>query len=428
MNQFFYSLLYTPKVRRWMQILDMLEDQEHTTALSLANLTQCSKRTIHTDIKEIKHYFDGTIVMKGDDHGSHFSLQAPKEYYQKKQALIHHEPIFLLFDRIIEEKKATNHQLAQDLDIPLATFNRLKRYCAKILHSNYRLRIDATTNVLIGPETAIRQFLFDFYCTCPLYPKALEEKVAQFRTTPLVFRENRWKLDSILASQWTAIVKERISRGHLLSDEGTDHSMQSLLVREWRQGVDDPLPEREQAALFVLSLDESAFFNPRYQRAFLQYFSPLVIKGSITEESEPVPVALFEVLILFLKLFFQLPQEVLHESEKRDQAPDAYLLQHLILRYKEERKRLSQTVSLTYDLIGSNALKRWLKQEVYNYLSSINVEMIETRSHRSQPYIRHLTITNKPLNHTDHHTVVLPLVPSGQGIGEYLAKVLKQQK
>lgn len=426
MNPLFYSLLYTPKIRRWIQLLDRLEAQEHTTAVSLANLTQCSKRTIHADIKELKDHFQDTMTLSGDDHGSHFSLQDPKGYYQKKQALIRHEPIFFLFDRMLEEKKATNHQLAQELSVPLATFNRMKRYCAQILQQFYRLGIDPTTNVLLGPETAIRQFMYDFYCTCSLYPEALEKRVTQFRTTPLVLQENRWKFEPILASQWTQIFKDRVSRGHLLSEEETKHSLQSQLSGEWQRATNDSLTEREQATLFVLSLDESAFFHPEYQQAFLQNFSMLTINEPVNEDNERLPVLLFETLILFLQQFFQLPREVLDESEKHNQEPATYLLHQLIGRYQEENQRLRKTITLTYDLIGSAALKNWIKHEVQTYASKRGFELIESSQTHLQPLIRHLTITNKPVSGTVQQTIVLPLVPSGPFIEAQLNIVLEQ--
>ncbi len=100
------------KTRRWLELLAALEEQEHTTAVLLSEQLTCSKRTIHTDLKELKIYFGSTILLLGNDVGIHFSFMDPAGYVKKKQALLEKEPLFLYIDRILEDKKESNQTLA----------------------------------------------------------------------------------------------------------------------------------------------------------------------------------------------------------------------------------------------------------------------------------------------------------------------------
>lgn len=89
------QLIHQPKTKRWFGILALLEEFRPVTSQGLADQVHCTKRTIQSDIKEIKDYFRHTITLIGDDEGYHFSFQNPSMYLQKKQALLENEPLFV---------------------------------------------------------------------------------------------------------------------------------------------------------------------------------------------------------------------------------------------------------------------------------------------------------------------------------------------
>lgn len=110
------------KTRRWLELLTALEEQEHTKASLLSEQLACSKRTIHTDLKELKVYFGSTILLLGNDVGVHFSFLDPTGFIKKKEALLEKEPIFLYIDRIFEEKKRIQSHFGLLLEITIRKF------------------------------------------------------------------------------------------------------------------------------------------------------------------------------------------------------------------------------------------------------------------------------------------------------------------
>lgn len=412
MHDLFVSLIYTIKTRRWLEILMVLEEQEHTTAEALARTMQCSKRTIFKDIKALKTYFDQTIAIFGDDQGIHFTFLAPEGYLKKKQALLIEEQSFVFIDRLLLGKKATNQELSEELAIPPATLSRLKRHCMKVLRVRYGLSIDATSNTLVGTEAAIRQLFFDFYCTLPLYPRALEEKVARFHVNKKALMSDHWGMDPVLANQWQTIAKWRVDQGYLLPEEPNDRVVQQALAKEWCLVFDDTLPEREQAALFVLSVPETAFFKPLLQQKFVRSFLPLLKGQPLLQPADCPMVQLFELLIFLLEHFFQLPQEVQVQAKQNKHPPAVYLRNQFILRYTQETRRLKHTVVLTYELCGSSALKRWIKQEVTCQFMKNGIHLIEETGHSEQTVFRQVRLTNTPINRADRSTICLPFMPS----------------
>ena len=421
----FHSLIHRPKIKRWLKILALLEEKEQTTAAYLSELTQCSKRTIHKDLKEIKQYFKNEVMITGDDHGIHFAFRAPNEYTKKVQALIEDEPFLLLLARFFDDRPTSNQELAAMLGVSLATFNRLKRDCSILLNTNYGLRIDAHSNTLLGSERAIRQAMFDFFCTLPLYPKQLESTVAPFRSKTTTISSSRWNLDHALINQWAAIVKIRTEQGHVLPEHRTAGELQTVLAREWEKETKIHFPEREQAALFVLCLSETSFYDPLYQKEFLHYFLPLIPRRFMAEIEEPELAQLFRLVIFLLTQFVGLPQAVLKEARKRKIVPEEYLFDHFMHRYIQVVEEVKKTVFLTYDLTGSQAIKRWIKQEVAAYFKAKGWTICPTSQATIPSSIRHLTITNRVSTNSNPSVIHLSSVPSTNEVGDILAKLEK---
>lgn len=91
----------------------------------------------------------------------------------------------------------------------------MKRQIAKFLRSTYGVTIDAT-NTLSGSETAVRQFIYDFYFRLPLYPKMIDEKVRARRSMSHSLGDSLWTLEPLLFNQWYTVAAFRVRQGHLL--------------------------------------------------------------------------------------------------------------------------------------------------------------------------------------------------------------------
>lgn len=149
MNRLFYQLIHNSQAKRWLQILDMLEEQQQMTAHELARQTNYSIRTINTDIKAIKKEFHSTVSILGDGQGHHFSFQNPMLYVKRKQGLLEGEVIFNYLDHLLLGVNQSNHDWAITLSISLASFNRMKRSLNRILEDQYGLIITTSSNCLV---------------------------------------------------------------------------------------------------------------------------------------------------------------------------------------------------------------------------------------------------------------------------------------
>lgn len=413
------------KTRRWLELLAVLEEQEHTTAVLLSEQLACSKRTIHTDLKELKVYFGSTILLLGNDVGIHFSFLDPAGYVRKKQALLEKELLFLYIDRILEDKKEPNHILAAYLKLPSASFNRMKRQLVKFLRSTYGVMIDAT-NTLNGSEPAVRQFIYDFYFQLPLYPKVLDEKIRAYRSMSHSLDESPWTLDLHLFNQWYTVTTIRVRQGHLLEEIPEDLRLQHLTAQALDQAVPVSLPEREKAALFVLSLSEDPFINPLIQKAFLRQFSPWIDESYPVQQFESMTIHFFRTLIYLLGCFFQLPQDSLLKEIPKGVSPEQAFLQALLRQFDQEKSRLQRSYFVTYDLTGSSALKRWIKKEVKQIVTNQEYHLIDNDRVRGNPFVLPLYISNRNQDCSVEGTVFLSSVPSEEEITDQLTKWLQQ--
>lgn len=61
MSQLFYHLIYHEKRKRRLLMLDKFETNQTMTGKDLAIKLSCTQRTIQTDMKQIKQYFEASI-------------------------------------------------------------------------------------------------------------------------------------------------------------------------------------------------------------------------------------------------------------------------------------------------------------------------------------------------------------------------------
>ncbi|MFW8668140.1 helix-turn-helix domain-containing protein [Enterococcus entomosocium] len=412
MDSLFYQLIFHAKTKRWFQLLEIMEENEHILAQHLIDQTQAARRTVLSDIKEIKTYFGDTIQLTGDEKGYHFSFQDPIGFYQKKQALLEEEKVFLFVDQLTAGKRLKNHQWAQYLAVSQAAFGRMKRQLQPLLSQSYGVCLENKTNQLIGEEAAVRQFLYDFYFTLPLYPEILTDHIRHLHSEKLLVHQGTWRLDHQLLNQWCQLTKLRVDQGYLLPERKEQRVLQELLVQAFDQQVTVALPKPEKAALFLLALDEKQFLNPLTQKAFIQRFSADTNLYFFVRSTEGLSYHLFETLLSLMNTFFQLP--VMNEaSEERE---EQVLLLALIDRYVAEKHKYSHTVYVTYRLTGSPALKCWIKAEVQKSFAQAGLHLIEAGIGEQLGMIRHVCITNRPIEVAHEATIELPYVPTKETI------------
>ncbi|MGH1894785.1 helix-turn-helix domain-containing protein [Enterococcus entomosocium] len=412
MDSLFYQLIFHTKTKRWFQLLEIIEENEHILSQKLIDQAQVARRTILNDVKEIKDFFGDTIQLIGDEKGYHFSFCDPTGFYKKKQALLEEEKLFLFVDQLAAGKRLRNYQWAQYLSVSEAAIGRMKRLLQIILSKSYGVRLETKTNQLKGEEAAIRQFLYDFYFTLPLYPNVLTDHVRHLHSGKLIVHQGTWHLDRQLLNQWLKLTKLRIDQGYSLPERKDQQVLQTLLVQALDQQVTVKLPEPEKAALFLLALDEKQFLNPLTQKAFIQTFSPGTGLRFLVRSTESLTYQLFETLLSLMKTFFQLPVMSQFSQELDEQA---HLLA-LVNRYLAEKHSYIHTVYVTYHLIGPQALRSWIKTEVQKCFAQVGLHLIEAAIGDQFGMVRHVCITNRQIEEVPQATIRLPYLPSSRAI------------
>lgn len=424
MHSLFYQLIFTVKTKRWFELLAVLEEAEQVTAPSLVAHTGFGRRTIMKDIKELKNFFGETIQLIGDENGYHFSLLDPQSYYEKKQALLAEERLFLFVDQLAAGKQLENYQWGYYLDIPAGSFSRIKRRLQEILQARYDCQLVGKTNQLTGEEASIRQFLYDFYFTLPLYPAVLAEQVGQMQRKQATMKSGQWQLDPVLFNQWLVITKLRVDQGHLLPEQPKHPSIQETLALALDRQVKVPLPAREKAALFLLALNETQFLNPLLQKEFVRVFSPTVDFSFPVRETEGLTYRLFETLVFLMEQFFQLPKVSGMDEQEPGCTSHEKLLEILITRFLAEKTQYRNTIYVSYHLRGATSLTRWIKSEVSAAFQAAGLSLVEAPLFTRPGLVRHIHVTNHDMPETVQATIELPLIPAKELIRQAIAAFL----
>ncbi|MBO1097916.1 HTH domain-containing protein [Enterococcus casseliflavus] len=419
MNQLFYQLIHNTKSKRWFLLLAVLEDLQQVTANELAQQTGYSIRTINADIKSIKVFFGLSIHILGDGQGYHFSLQDPVQYTKKKQALIENEPLFFYLENLFSGTEKTNLEWVEDLSLSTASFSRIKRVLTSVLATQYSLKI-TSTNQLEGEEAAIRQLMYDFYYTLPLYPPLVEEKVSHMKTDYFFPVSGRWQLDAMLVSQWIQVAILRIANGYELPRRKNGEAIEKLLAEELAEIILVTLPPQEQAALFLLSLKEEQFIDQTVQQVFIRQFSP--VDGDKCLES--TPASFFETIVYLMNHFFQLPKEAIPDNSEVKNDTEKAVRSEMMNHYMEVKNQIQYPVRVSFELVGSAALKNWIEKKVYEHLKRKGWYLLDSNQEQMPLQVRKVKITNKLQNTIDSTTISLSEIPEEEEIIQTVQKIL----
>ena len=418
MSQLLYQLIHQEKTKRWLMILDRLEENSAVTATDLATMLGCTSRTIRTDIKQIKHYFDTSILLLGGEDGYHFSLQHPMSYTKKKQELIDEEPLFFYVDQLLAGIRKSNHEWAQSFHLSPASFGRIKRQFVQLVEKQYHVKIVGKDNQLQGEEAAIRQLMYDLYFTLPVYPNVFAKRVQSWTFSHQLKETDSWLIDPIRLTQWKKIAQFRINQRQYLPPPKGEEAVQERLAAALDEVSTCTFPLQEKAALFLLCLDEEQFLHPIRQKEFLRHFSSVGVPPVPILVFEEITVHFFKLLIGLMNQFFQLNVKSMtgDQGEKKTQEKQFFI--HLMARYTEMKQRLERSLVLTFQLKGSAALQEWIKKSVRDQLQGKGYHLIEDFS--SVPSTRRVTVTNKRMFQPQPHLVCLSYVPEEREIEQAL--------
>ena len=421
MSQLFYHMIYQEKTKRWLMMLDQFATNQTMTGKDLATKLSCTQRTVQSDIKQIKKYFDASVLLLGGEDGYHFSFRSPTAYTRKKQALLDQEPLFFYADQLLAGTRRTNQEWAETFNLSPASFGRIKRQFVHLLEEHYQLTIIKKDNHLQGSEPAIRQFMYDLYFKLPLCPNMLKQRIESWDSFDQPTKPGQWSLDPIRLKQWCQLAKWRIDQGQYLQVKKGQNEVQKRIVAALDETVTHSLPPQEKAALFLLSLNEEQFFNPLHQKEFIQQFSSKDEQIYLTNDFEDVNVAFFEAVIALMHQFFQLSLSQTKEDATEGQIEEKQFLDQLVKNYNSMKNRFERSVVLIFRLTGSLALQEWIKKSVRHYLQVKCYHLIEEI--QATPFKRQLIITNGRISHEKSNVVCLSTIPEEKEIKEALKMI-----
>lgn len=421
MSQLFYHLIYHEKTKRWLMMLDHFEKNQTITSKDLATKLSCTQRTIQSDIKQIKKYFDASILLLGGEDGYHFCFRSPTAYTRKKQTLIDQEPLFYYADQLLSGTRRTNQEWSKILNLSPASFGRIKRQFVHLLKEQYRLTIVEKDNQLKGNEPAIRQFMYDLYFTLPLCPNVVKQRINSWSSFKLLVNSGNWSLDPTRLNQWRQLAQWRIDQGQCIQVKKGQEKVQERIVVALDEMVTLALPPQEKAALFLLSLNEEQFLNPLCQKKFIRQFSSKEIYNYLINDFEEMIVPFFETLVALIHQFFQLPLSQAKEDTVEGQTEEKHFFDQLIENYDSTKERFERSLVLTFQLTGSLALQDWIKKSVHHYLRVKGFYLLENI--QTTPFNRKLIITNGIMSPKRSNVVCLSTIPEEREIEQALKRI-----
>ena len=104
--------------------------------------------------------------------------------------------------------------------------------------------------------------------------------------------------------------------------------------------------------------------------------------------------SLFQTLIQLMQTFFHLPasEQPAAEAVAED---EQVLLDQMITAFTQEKHRLAHAISVRYQLLGTPALQRWIKQEVCAQLAACGYLVYEADAVVNPPVRSRVQVTNR---------------------------------
>lgn len=173
MKKFQLNFITNKSTVRWFKILNEFEKNTESTASSLAKITNSTRRTIGTDVQEIREFSGNTILLETTRQGYAFkSLN-----FRKKAILLSSEPLFVLTERLFQEETHSVEEWADIFHLSITTTqNYFKKMQTQLAHFNLTLSFHPVR--MQGNEMDIRNFYFSFFYESDITPYTVFPTVA----------------------------------------------------------------------------------------------------------------------------------------------------------------------------------------------------------------------------------------------------------
>jgi hypothetical protein len=253
MKNFQMTFITSTTTIRWLKLLNLLERHKTLSNRELSKAVQSSRRTIIYDMEGLRSYFGSTLMIESTSNGYSLHELLPKEYLERKRALLQNEPLFVILEHLFKGEYRTVSEWADYFYLSESSLLRYLTLFEKALKP-FQLSVDHKNFRLIGSEADIRKFFHAFYYESDATPHTVRPTIAVQNIVLDFFRNIRGKTNNTASfwyiSYWLYIILERHQVGETVVV--SEQLKKIVLADELFQEI-QPLNQRLQTA-FSLSL------------------------------------------------------------------------------------------------------------------------------------------------------------------------------
>lgn len=287
------QLLIDKRNIRWFQILSKLEHSHKISTKELSQLIGISTRTIFSDIKEIKQYFENIITIVSSKKGYTFKLNHKLAYIEKKKSLIELEPILTILSGIFYGKNRSILEWADELFLTDRTLRTHLKKLKPIL-KHYQLKLTYPILNIEGKEIDIRNFFLAIFYeedTLPHFifpPNVINNIITDMSHTE--FDHFHLNVSRFRLSYLLFITYQRISNGYkmdmskeiltILTTSHLNNTMNQISI-SFKKITSIQLKKSDLVYLILMILDSNSYdatlnLAPIYQEDMKSKWFPVV--------------------------------------------------------------------------------------------------------------------------------------------------------
>ena len=345
------QLLIDKRNIRWFQILSKLEHSHKISTKELSHLLGISTRTIISDVKEIKQYFNHTITIVSSKKGYTFKLINKLAYIEKKKKLIELEPILTILSGIFYGKNRSILEWADELFLTDRTLRTHLKKLNPILE-HYQLQLTYPILNIEGKEIDVRNFFLAIFYeedTLPHYifpPNLINDIITDMSHTK--FEHFHLNVSRFRLSYLLFITYQRISNGYkiemsreiknILATSRLNSTMIQISI-SFKKFTSIQLKNSDLVYLILMILDSNSYDNnfnlgPIYQEDMKSKWLPVIndFCNEIGISNDPQSIA-------YIESFFHLNYLKFTVSNSCLFLPPS-LLHYYQINYKGELKKM----------------------------------------------------------------------------------------
>lgn len=410
--------LFSMTRKRQLTILRQLECYGHLSGQQLAQACGASRRTIISDIEELRRLFGASTILASASNGYELVIQELAEYQEKKRALLADDPNLLFLHFLCQQETGIPEKLAAITGLGNQTFLKQCRQL-QTLFAAYELTLNKKQWCLEGAEGNIRYFYKAFYFEEEEQPHQLFEQLAE--TLTLRYRPSL-PIDPVVSLQWTKVFLLRAQQGGRLEENWEMADFCRLFLEKTGFVIEGlevcrSLSQQERCVLLFLMMADEGVLSFLLKHPWVEETVPFDPSDSLRETFPKQAETLREdrvfvqvtLAVMLLDRLFHVPPPLQRDRQKpavssgigKSTALSSAASRYLVTlgeTYLNKQQLKNKQLMITYHLSGNEKIKGWIKQRLRDWLVAQGVDVVvEATSELSIFTARQVLVTDQPL-------------------------------